>query len=64
MKFTKIPETTFANLQLNAGVLLSEFNPSTAEFTNTSIIGATTGGVTITATHTVSGYGDYIYTAP
>ena len=37
MKFTKIPETTFKNLQLNAGVLLSTFNPETAEVTNTSI---------------------------
>ena len=64
MKFTKIPETTFANLQLNAGVLLSTFNPSTAEFTNTSIIGATTGGVNFTATPTFSDYGDDIDNCP
>ena len=57
MKFTKIPETTFQNLQLNAGVLLSTFNPETAEVTNTSIIGATTGGVNFTATPTFSDYG-------
>ena len=64
MKFTKIPETTFANLQLNAGVLLSEFNPSTAEFTNTSIIGATTGGVNFTATPTYSDFGEDIDNCP
>ena len=64
MKFTKIPETTFANLQLNAGVLLSEFNPSTAELTNTSIIGATTGGINFTATPTFSDYGDDIDNCP
>ena len=64
MKFTKIPETTFQNLQLNAGVLLSTFNPSTAEVTNTSIIGATTGGVNFTATPTFSDYGEDIDNCP
>ena len=64
MKITKIPETTFQNLQLNAGVLLSTFNPSTAEVTNTSIIGATTGGVNFTATPTFSDYGDDIDNCP
>ena len=64
MKFTKIPETTFQNLQLNAGVLLSTFNPSTAEVTNTSISGATTGGVNFTATPTFSDYGEDIDNCP
>ena len=64
MKFTKIPETTFQNLQLNAGVLLSTFNPSTAEVTNASIIGATTGGVNFTATPTFSDYGEDIDNCP
>ena len=64
MKFTKIPETTFQNLQLNAGVLLSTFNPETAEVTNTSIIGATTGGVNFTATPTFSDYGEDIDNCP
>ena len=64
MKFTKIPETTFKNLQLNAGVLLSTFNPETAEVTNTSIIGATTGGANFTATPTFSDYGEDIDNCP
>ena len=64
MKYTKIPETTFKNLQLNAGVLLSTFNPETAEVTNTSIIGATTGGVNFTATPTFSDYGEDIDNCP
>ena len=64
MKFTKIPETTFKNLQLNAGVLLSTFNPETAEVTNTSIIGATAGGVNFTATPTFSDYGEDIDNCP
>ena len=54
MKYTKIPETTFQNLQLNAGVLLSTFNPESATVANESIIGATTGGDNITETSTFS----------
>lgn len=64
MKYTKIPETAFQNLQLNAGVLLSEFNPETATVTNESIIGATTGGVNFTATPTFSDYGEDIDNCP
>lgn len=64
MKFTKIPETTFQNLQLNAGVLLSSFDPSTAEVANANIIGATTGGVNFTATPTFSDYGEDIDNCP
>lgn len=64
MKYTKIPETTFKNLQLNAGVLLSDFNPETATVANESIIGATTGGVNFTATPTFSDYGEDIDNCP
>lgn len=64
MKYTKIPETTFQNIQLNAGVLLSAFDPGTAEVANESIIGATTGGVNFTATPTFSDYGEDIDNCP
>ena len=64
MKYTKIPETTFQNLQLNAGVLLSSFDPGTAEVANEAIIGATTGGVNFTATPTFSDYGEDIDNCP
>ena len=64
MKYTKIPETTFKNLQLNAGVLLSAFNPESATVANESIIGATTGGVNFTATPTFSDYGEDIDNCP
>ena len=60
MKYTKIPETTFQNLQLNAGVLLSTFDQETATVADESIIGATTGGVNFTATPTYSDKGDDI----
>ena len=64
MKYTKIPETTFKNIQLNAGVLLSAFEPRTATVANESIIGATTGGVNFTATPTFSDYGEDIDNCP
>ena len=64
MKYTKIPETTFQNLQLNAGVLLSAFSPEAATVANESIIGATTGGVNFTATPTFSDYGEDIDNCP
>ena len=64
MKYTKIPEATFKNLQLNAGVLLSAFNPESATVADESIIGATTGGVNFTATPTFSDYGEDIDNCP
>ena len=64
MKYTKIPETTFKNLQLNAGVLLKDFDPETAEVANEAIIGATTGGVNFTAKPSFSDYGEDIDSCP
>ncbi len=64
MRFDKIPETTFKELQLNAGILLSEFDPSTATVDNASIIGATTGGVSFSATPEFSDFGEDIDNAP
>jgi hypothetical protein len=43
MKFTKIPENTFKNLQMNAGIIVDAFNPATQVIGN--LLGATTGGL-------------------
>ena len=64
MKYTKIPETTFQNLQLNAGVLLSSFTPSSATVSGEAIIGATTGGINFTATPTYNDFGEDIDNSP
>ena len=64
MKFTKIPQDTFKELVMNAGVLLSEFAPSTAEVKDTAILGATTGGVTFSASPTFNDFGDDIDNCP
>jgi hypothetical protein len=63
-KFTKIPETTFDKLQLNAGVLLKNFTPTTAEVADGDIIGATSGGVNFTATPSFIDFGDGIDNCP
>jgi len=48
LKFTKIPQDTFASMQLDAGVLLSSFDPAAAtEPADEDILCATTGGVQI-----------------
>ena len=64
MKYTKIPENTFQNIQLNAGVLLSSFTPSSATISDESIIGATTGGINFTATPTYIDFGEDIDNCP
>ena len=64
MKYTKIPENTFQNIQLNAGVLLSSFTPSSVTVSNEAIIGATTGGINFTATPTYIDFGEDIDNCP
>lgn len=63
-KFTRIPEDTFQQLQLNAGILLSDFTPTTGTVEETDLLGATTGGVSFTATPTYSDFGEDIDNAP
>ena len=64
MKFTRIPETAFQSLQLNAGILLRDFTPGTGTVDEADIMGATSGGVNFTATPTYSDFGEDIDNAP
>lgn len=64
MKFTKIPEAAFKQIQLNAGMLLSDFNPEESSFNAEDQIGATSGGINFTATPTYSDYGEDIDNCP
>lgn len=64
MKYTKIPEDTFKQLQINAAIMLSEFAPATGTFEASSQIGATTGGITFNATPTYSDMGDDVDNCP
>ena len=64
MKFSRIPETAFQNLQLNAGILLRDFTPGTGTVEDADILGATTGGVSFNATPTYSDFGEDVDNAP
>nr|DAG17633.1 MAG TPA: major tail protein [Caudoviricetes sp.] len=63
-KFTQIPTDTFKKLQLNAGILSTEFDPATGELTASNIIGATSGGVSFEATPSFSDFGEDIDNCP
>ena len=63
-KFTKIPETAFQEIQLNAGVMLSDFDPSAGTMDMADLLGATTGGINFTAVPTFSDYGEDIDNCP
>lgn len=43
--FTKIPQATFNELQMDAGILLKNFDPASPTVIDSNIICATTGGV-------------------
>lgn len=67
MKYTKIPENAFKELQLNAGVLLTDFDTKdgmTEQELLAVMIGATSGGVNFIATPTYEDYGADIDNAP
>lgn len=64
MKFTKIPSDAFQKLQINAGILTTDFTPATGTIGEAGQIGATTGGVKFTATPTYSDFGEAIDNCP
>lgn len=64
-KFTVIPSSAFEALQLDAGVLLKTFNPaSPAAPTDSSIICATTGGISVSCVPTYSDFGEDVDNCP
>lgn len=63
-KFTQIPTDTFKKLQLNAGILTTDFDPATGVLTESDIIGATSGGVSFEATPSFSDFGEDIDNCP
>lgn len=64
-RFTKIPESTFNDLQTDAGVLLNSFNPENpTEPADADIITATTGGINAVCQPTYSDYGEDVDNVP
>lgn len=64
MKYSQLPADLFKHIQINAGVIASDFTPDTGELQQSSIVGATSGGVNFNATPTFSDYGDDIDNCP
>lgn len=63
-KFTKIPENAFKEIQLNAGILVSNFTPESAQVSSTDILGATSGGVAFSAVPSFVDFGEDIDNCP
>ena len=61
---TKIPQNTFQGLQVDAGVLLTTFDPAAPEILDASIICATTGGINVSCVPTYSDYGEDVDNCP
>lgn len=63
-RFSKVPQTAFDEFQVDAGVLLRTFNPTTPEITDDNIICATTGGIKPTCVPTYSDWGEDVDNCP
>ncbi|MBO4697085.1 MAG: hypothetical protein J5643_07405 [Lachnospiraceae bacterium] len=64
MKFTQIPSDTFQKMAINAGVIASAFTPGTGSLTASNILGATSGGVSVTVTPNYLDMGEDIDNCP
>lgn len=62
MQFTQVPANTFETLQINAGILVDSFVPSTGVIGN--ILGATTGGLSFASNPTYTDFGEDIDNVP
>ena len=62
--FTRIPEDTFKKLQMNAGILCTNFTPSTGTVEETDLLGATSGGIEFTAEPSFTDFGEDIDNCP
>lgn len=64
MKFTRIPQETFEELQINAGILLKDFDINNGTFADSDILTATTGGIKIDVKPTYEDFGSDIDNCP
>lgn len=62
MKYTQIPADAFKQIQMNAGILVKTFTPSSGEVGD--LVGATSGGINFKATPTYTDYGEDVDNCP
>lgn len=64
-RFTKIPQKTFEELQLDAGVILNTFDPSNpVEPDDSAIVCATTGGIQVACVPSYTDMGEDVDNCP
>lgn len=63
-RFSKISQNTFNELQVDAGVLLNQFDPESPALLDEAIICATTGGINPTCVPTFSDWGEDVDNVP
>lgn len=63
-RFTKIPQSTFNDLQTDAGMVVKNLNPTNPNVQDSDIVTATTGGITIAATPTFEDFGADVDNCP
>ena len=64
-KFVKVSENTFNEIQLEAGLILNQFDPTgAADVEDSHIVCATTGGINIVCKPTFTDYGSDIDNVP
>lgn len=63
-EFTKIPENTFEALQVDAGVLMTQFDPTDPELDDQYLITATTGGIKVSCVPTYTDWGEDVDNCP
>lgn len=63
-RFNVVSSDAFESMQLEAGLLLSDFTPATGNFNESDIICATTGGINPTCVPRTSDYGEDVDNVP
>lgn len=64
MKYTQVSSEVFKHLQLNAGILLADFDPTSGSVDEDDILGATGGGTAFEAVPSFSDFGEDIDNVP
>ena len=62
--YTVIPENTFHEIQMDAGVLLKDFDPASPSVVDSNIICATTGGINASCTPEYTDLGEDVDNCP
>lgn len=62
--YTKIPQTAFEEMQLDAGILLTSFDPAQPTVTDANIVCATTGGINASCVPTFQDIAEDVDNAP